>query len=96
MDYLPPDTEEKKQFLGRFRKDVVEKPGYVEALVSVAEEAKKGKWSGVEGWGVFGLCFGGKVRFSLPYFFGMAVVVIPEVGLIRGLCWKWRPLYDFC
>jgi hypothetical protein len=30
-------------------------------------KAAKGKWAGVESWGAFGLCWGGKVRFSFPY-----------------------------
>jgi hypothetical protein len=36
--------------------------GSVQALKDVVEEAKT-KWRGVESWGTFGLCWGGKVGF---------------------------------
>ena len=35
---------------------------HTEALVDFTAAAKE-KWGGVESWGAFGLCWGGKVRF---------------------------------
>jgi hypothetical protein len=32
-------------------------------------ETAKGEWKGVESWGAFGLCWGGKVSFSLSFLF---------------------------
>jgi dienelactone hydrolase len=60
LSFFPPDTEEKKQILQRFVKEKADAAANTEVLLKVAEESRR-RWSGVEGWGVFGLCWGGKV-----------------------------------
>jgi hypothetical protein len=42
--------------------------GNAQELKDVAEAAKL-KWSGVESWGAFGLCWGGKVITSSVFFY---------------------------
>jgi len=65
LSLLPPDTDEKKQFLQAFVSGKAEPGKNVEALLEVAKEARE-KWSSVKNWGVFGLCWGGKVRLTSP------------------------------
>jgi hypothetical protein len=54
---------------------------HTEALVNFTATAKE-KWSGVESWGAFGLCWGGKVRFPLltPHRHLLAEVALTSDG----------------
>ena len=63
LDVVPSDTAEKKTIIQKF---MAEKANPFEAfpsLVQTATEAKE-KYPDVQGWGVFGLCWGGKVPAS--------------------------------
>lgn len=61
LSLYPPNTDEKKKTVGEFMQGKASIPPNTEKLVEVVKEAK-GKYTGVEGWGVYGLCWGGKVR----------------------------------
>ncbi|KAL9109433.1 MAG: hypothetical protein Q9227_005941 [Pyrenula ochraceoflavens] len=54
------DTEEKKEAVSQFLAGAAAFPKNVDTLHRVATEAKQ-KWSGIEKWAVFGLCWGGKI-----------------------------------
>ena len=58
--WFPPDTDEKKEAAARFRAQLGSPLDTVPVLLRTLAEAKE-KWPSVEGWGVFGLCWGGKV-----------------------------------
>ncbi len=60
MDAFPPDTEEKKKIAGAFRERTGDVETNVKKLGEVVGEAK-GVYGSVEGWGCYGLCWGGKV-----------------------------------
>ena len=59
-DIFPPDTDDKKQLVGKFLENQAAPVKNVEALVQGAAEAKK-RWPSVKNWGAFGLCWGGKI-----------------------------------
>lgn len=61
-EWMPPDTDEKKAALSKWREEVPNVPRNVEKLLRVRKEAGE-KWATVseDSWGVFGLCWGGKV-----------------------------------
>lgn len=59
-EWMPPDTEEKQALVDKFRTERSGNPHNFKILIETAEEAKK-VWSGVNSWGAFGLCWGGKV-----------------------------------
>ncbi|KAH6658400.1 dienelactone hydrolase family protein [Truncatella angustata] len=61
-NWTPPDTEEKKAAFAKFRSEQAGIPQNVGKLIEFRKEAGE-KWSSVgeEGWGVFGLCWGGKL-----------------------------------
>ncbi|KAL7629819.1 hypothetical protein AAE478_001342 [Parahypoxylon ruwenzoriense] len=59
--WLPPDTDEKKEALAKFREEQAVIPRNVEKPIGV-RKAADAKWPSVgDHWGVFGLCWGGKV-----------------------------------
>ncbi|KAI0167705.1 dienelactone hydrolase family protein [Pestalotiopsis sp. NC0098] len=61
--WMPADTEAKKAAFAQFRADRADIPRAVDKLLEVRQEAGE-RWSGVDdegGWGVVGLCWGGKV-----------------------------------
>jgi dienelactone hydrolase len=60
--WTPADTEEKKAAFAKFRAERAAVQPNVEKLLEV-RRAAAGKWPGVgeHGWGVFGLCWGGKI-----------------------------------
>ncbi|TVY33770.1 hypothetical protein LSUB1_G007982, partial [Lachnellula subtilissima] len=53
-------SEESKALKEAFSKFALDFPGFVPALKDVVAEGK-GRWVGVEAWGAYGLCWGGKV-----------------------------------
>lgn len=63
VSWMPPDTDEKKAHVEKFR-EKSGNPDNLKILLQTTEEAKK-LWSGVKAWGAFGLCWGGKVRIYL-------------------------------
>ncbi len=58
--WMPPDTEEKKKLNQEFRDEFTRFPRNYPMLMDVTNEAKE-KFTTVEGWAVFGLCWGAKV-----------------------------------
>ncbi|KAI2464901.1 alpha/beta-hydrolase [Annulohypoxylon bovei var. microspora] len=59
--WMPPDTEEKKALIANFRGDQADIPKNVAKLIEVRKVAGE-KWPSTgDRWGVFGLCWGGKV-----------------------------------
>ncbi|KAI0123295.1 dienelactone hydrolase family protein [Xylariales sp. AK1849] len=60
--WTPPDTDEKKALLQKFRSETAAIPSNLEKFIEVRKAAGE-KWSSVgdEHWGVFGLCWGGKI-----------------------------------
>ncbi|KAK6075514.1 carboxymethylenebutenolidase [Seiridium cupressi] len=60
--WIPADSEEKKAAFAKFRAEQAGIPPNVERLLEVRRVAGE-KWPSVgeEGWGLFGLCWGGKV-----------------------------------
>lgn len=63
LDVIPSDTAEKKTIIQNFMAEKANPFEVFPSLVQTATEAKE-KYPGVQGWGVFGLCWGGKVRAS--------------------------------
>ncbi|KAI1136432.1 alpha/beta-hydrolase [Hypoxylon sp. FL0543] len=60
-DWLPPDTDEKKAAFAKFQGEQAAIPKNVDRLIEVRKAAGE-KWPSVgDRWGVFGLCWGGKV-----------------------------------
>ncbi|KAL3472581.1 hypothetical protein BJX99DRAFT_235210 [Aspergillus californicus] len=59
-DWLPANTDEKKKLLSEFINGKAAFPQNVQALKRVVE-AGKYEFPGVEKWGSYGLCWGGKV-----------------------------------
>ena len=60
-EWVPPDTEEKKDLFTKFMTERAAFPGNVDTLLQTVKEAKE-KYPSVTAWGSFGLCWGGKVR----------------------------------
>ncbi|KAI9734882.1 MAG: hypothetical protein M1834_001962 [Cirrosporium novae-zelandiae] len=60
LNMVPMDTDEKKAAGAKFISEKAGIPQNIDMLLKVTTEAKE-KWSNVEAWGVFGLCWGGKV-----------------------------------
>ncbi|MCJ1382762.1 hypothetical protein MMC17_005875 [Xylographa soralifera] len=60
LSVLPADTAEKKARRQAFMEGKAGIPENGERLRRVREEAGR-RWEGVRGWGVFGLCWGGKL-----------------------------------
>lgn len=60
-DWIPADTDEKKQLLGKLFSGNAAIPKNVQSLQAVVE-AGKVKFPSVKKWGAYGLCWGGKVR----------------------------------
>jgi dienelactone hydrolase len=60
IDLFPPDTDEKKAMAQKFITEKARSPEHMTNLIQTVTEAKE-KWPTVESWGVFGLCWGGKV-----------------------------------
>ncbi|KAI0114601.1 hypothetical protein F4776DRAFT_638173 [Hypoxylon sp. NC0597] len=59
--WLPADTDEKKAAFAKFQREQAAIPENVEKLIEVRKAAGE-KWPSVgDRWGVFGLCWGGKV-----------------------------------
>lgn len=60
--WMPADTEEKKKIFQKFRTEQASIPDNVAKLIELRKAAGD-KWGNVgeDGWGVFGLCWGGKV-----------------------------------
>ena len=66
LSIYPPDTDEKKKTAGEFMRGKGDFEATVKKLLEVVKEAKE-RYSGVESWGVYGLCWGGKVCFYSPH-----------------------------
>lgn len=60
LSIIPPDTDEKKMRAQRFMAEKANPSENFPNLIQTATEAKE-RWPAVEGWGVFGLCWGEKV-----------------------------------
>ncbi|KAI5861511.1 alpha/beta-hydrolase [Durotheca rogersii] len=60
-EWLPPDTDEKKEAFARFRAEQAALPKNVEKLLAVRRAAAERWPSTTDRWGAFGLCWGGKV-----------------------------------
>lgn len=58
--WFPPDTDEKKDAAQKFRARLGNPLNTLSALFRILVEAKQ-RWPSVQGWGIFGLCWGGKV-----------------------------------
>ncbi|KAI1456265.1 alpha/beta-hydrolase [Annulohypoxylon moriforme] len=59
--WMPPDTEEKKAAMEKFRDERAAIPQSVEKVLEVRKVAGE-KWPSTgDRWGVFGLCWGGKI-----------------------------------
>ncbi|KAH8664362.1 dienelactone hydrolase family protein [Xylariales sp. PMI_506] len=60
--WQPPDTDEKKEAIAKFRAECAGIDPNVAKLLEV-RQAAEGRWPtvGAEAWGVFGLCWGGKI-----------------------------------
>ncbi|KAI2694763.1 hypothetical protein CBS147372_9602 [Penicillium roqueforti] len=58
--WFPPDTDEKKGLVTKFMSEKAAFPQNVEALKAMMT-ASKIKFSNVEKWGAYGLCWGGKL-----------------------------------
>ena len=63
MMVFPPDSDEKKKTVGEFIAGKGDIATNVGKLVEVVK-AGKGQYTSVEGWGAYGLCWGGKVGFT--------------------------------
>ena len=63
LGVVPSDTAEKKTMIQNFMAEKANPFEVFPSLVQTATEAKE-KYPNVQGWGVFGLCWGGKVRAS--------------------------------
>ncbi|KAK9384116.1 hypothetical protein V1515DRAFT_542377, partial [Lipomyces mesembrius] len=59
-EWVPPDTDEKRQLFTKFMTERAAYPGNVEALLQTVKEAKE-KYPSITVWGTFGLCWGGKI-----------------------------------
>lgn len=73
-DWFPTDTEEKAWLLQVF-KDKQSSTSQMSSMVIQSTTNAKLRWPSVQGWGVFGLGWGGKVR----------CIVAPE-GIGSGIC----------
>ena len=60
-DWIPADTDEKKQLLGKLFSGNAAIPKNAQSLQALAE-AGKAQFPSVKKWGAYGLCWGGKVR----------------------------------
>ncbi|KAL2842910.1 hypothetical protein BJY01DRAFT_199510 [Aspergillus pseudoustus] len=60
VEWLPPDTDEKKELMTRFLTEKAGLPENSEALKGVMATAKS-RFSSVEKWAAYGLCWGGKL-----------------------------------
>jgi dienelactone hydrolase len=61
---FPPNTPEKKQRMQKFMTEKATSPDNFKLLVATTMELKQ-KYSDVESWGIFGLCWGGKLAVLL-------------------------------
>lgn len=60
LSLYPPNTDERKKTVGEFMQTKANIDANTKKLLEIVKEAK-GKYTEVEGWGVYGLCWGGKV-----------------------------------
>jgi dienelactone hydrolase len=60
-NWYPTDTEEKARLLQKFKIEKAFTPNNLPMVIQSAVDAKL-RWPSVHGWGVFGLCWGGKVK----------------------------------
>lgn len=66
LDIFPVDSEEKKARAQKFMAEKADFAKGASTALNVRKEAGE-KFSGVESWGAFGLCWGGKVGLrSIP------------------------------
>ena len=63
-NWYPTDTEDKARLLQKFKTEKAFTPKNLPMVIQSAADAKL-RWPSVQGWGVFGLCWGGKVRQKL-------------------------------
>ena len=66
LGVVPSDTAEKKTIVQKFMAEKANPFEVFPSLFQTATEAKE-KYPNVQGWGVFGLCWGGKVRVSKAF-----------------------------
>ncbi|KAK9482442.1 dienelactone hydrolase [Lipomyces starkeyi] len=59
-EWLPPDTDEKRQLFTKFMTERAAFPGNVDALLQTVKKATE-KYPSITAWGTFGLCWGGKI-----------------------------------
>ncbi|GLI79450.1 hypothetical protein PoHVEF18_007785 [Penicillium ochrochloron] len=59
-EYVPADTDEKKQIIAEFTAHKANIPRNVGVVIEAVEEYRT-RFSSVQKWGAFGLCWGGKV-----------------------------------
>jgi len=60
VENFPPDTDKKKQTIQKFFAETANPAKNLEVLLKVVKEAKE-KFTSVESWGAYGLCWGGKL-----------------------------------
>jgi dienelactone hydrolase len=84
-EYVPADTEEKQKIISDFLAHRASFSRNLRVLLEAVQQYKK-KFSSVEHWGAFGLCWGGKVGF---------IMAAKRLALIRilviGYCVGVRP-----
>ncbi|KAF3402051.1 hypothetical protein F1880_009945 [Penicillium rolfsii] len=59
-EYIPADTDEKKQIITEFMANKADIPRNLGVVIKAVEE-HRARFSSVQKWGAFGLCWGGKV-----------------------------------
>jgi dienelactone hydrolase len=67
-EYVPADTEEKKQIIAEFLAHKASFSRNATVLLEAVPEYKS-RFPSVEKWGAFGLCWGGKVRLAVGEYF---------------------------
>jgi dienelactone hydrolase len=65
-EYVPADTDEKKQIIAEFTAHKANIPRNVGVVIEAVEEYRT-RFTSVQKWGAFGLCWGGKVSLTLKW-----------------------------
>ena len=78
-NWYPTDTPEKTQLLEKFKVEKAFTPKNLPMVIQSAADTKS-RWPSVQAWGVFGLCWGGKVG-RLINFIGIVIVLLIDTWL---------------
>ncbi|KAK9384427.1 dienelactone hydrolase [Lipomyces mesembrius] len=81
-EWVPPDTDEKRQLFIKFMTERAAFPGNVDALLQTVKEAKE-KYPSITVWRTFGLCWGGKKKVN-PKPLLTRVTIVQVVALASG------------